>query len=220
MKRFVPIVFVSFLALMLASCGAFSPQVGGDKRVDDLILSLAKLHPALCVDADGKLDLDPKSTSQLNDAETQITAAAIDFAAELRDGRLDYDPFESDENSDLAAAEDPAVKAGSRVAKVYTSKTGPGESTLDVWIKFDGVDWWAVRANAVSTLPNFYIDKVIGELKKVKSKPETYFATKPGWATSGIPFRVRIDLETRAHIADRDDEMHFSEWWFAKNLWD
>jgi hypothetical protein len=97
-----------------------------------------------------------------------------------------------------------------------TDRSGSQESELDVWVTFTGKDWdrvWTIADMEWAT------DTVIAILLKYKPEAETYFATLPGWATQGIPWRARIRMEIGLHRMAGDNDIHFSEWWLARNRW-
>ncbi len=59
---------------------------------------------------------------------------------------------------------------------------------------------------------------VIEELRRHKSSPEEYFATRPFWAARLLSWEDRIRIEIRGHFWTNDRDIRFSEWWIVKLL--
>jgi hypothetical protein len=91
------------------------------------------------------------------------------------------------------------------------STTENVESPLDVVVHFSEEDWKLSKRDS-----SWAASRVIEELKRYKSNPEEYFATKPHWLVKFMPWEMRIRLEIVGHIWTNDRSIRFSEWWIVK----
>lgn len=109
-----------------------------------------------------------------------------------------------------------------QVSSRISSFTEDEESDLDVIVVFTGSDWDRVKREARQGRASWAYGKVITQLLKYKLNPQNYFASQPRWATRGVSFQTRIQIEIIGHVfrGDGDNEMRFSEWWAFRSLWD
>jgi len=87
------------------------------------------------------------------------------------------------------------------------------ESSLDVIVHFTDEEWQNAKRDITWTT-----SLVIEELRRHKSSPEEYFATRPFWAARLFPWEDRIKMEIRGHFWTNDRDIRFSEWWIVKLL--
>jgi hypothetical protein len=85
------------------------------------------------------------------------------------------------------------------------------EGPLDVVVHFSDADWGQAKKDL-----GWATSAVVIELRKHKTRPEEYFATKPYWACSFLSWELRIKLEVLGHILTNDRDIRFSEWWIVK----
>lgn len=87
------------------------------------------------------------------------------------------------------------------------------ESPLDVIVHFTEDEWIRAKRDVA-----WATSTVIEELRRHKSSPEDYFATKPVWAVRLLPWEYRIKVEIQGHFLTNDKSIRFSEWWIVKLL--
>ncbi|HSD57763.1 MAG TPA: hypothetical protein VLB04_06245 [Methanotrichaceae archaeon] len=93
------------------------------------------------------------------------------------------------------------------------STTESVESSLDVVVHFTEEEWQKAKRDIAWTT-----SIVIEELRRYKSRPEEYFATRPFWAARILPWECRIKMEIIGHFWTNDRNIRFSEWWIVKLL--
>jgi hypothetical protein len=91
------------------------------------------------------------------------------------------------------------------------STTESVESPLDVVVHFSEEDWKRAKRDI-----EWATSQVIEELKRYKTKPEEYFATRPEMILNIIPWKARIRMEIKGHFWTNDRNIRFSEWWIVK----
>ena len=141
---------LSLMLLVFGACGSESVvPVPAEPADSSLAESFAALHPALCVDDAEQLVICPGTEGWVRAEDAAFVQAAI-----LTVNKPDDGPDELQRGSGAQGGKLPAR------AKV-TSRSGRGESQLDVWITFTGNDWNNVWFDGVT---GWATDKVIAEL--------------------------------------------------------
>lgn len=204
----VQVVVVGLVAFT-SGCGVEvqkADQVAGA----DFRQALAQSHPAFKLDDSGCVELVLKAIPNATEDELALLNLVAIYA-------------NADEADDASSViEYGLVGAKDDVPGKIRSWTEDTEADLDVIVKFTGDDWRRVQRDARRGRAGWARRRVIKQLRRYHSDPESYFASQPRWLARVLPFQRRIELEVLGHVWFREDdkEMRFSEWFAARRIWD